>query len=55
MVVKSKSVLAIIQARVSSSRLPGKVLKMIANKTIIEHVYNRVSFSEKNKKYCCGN
>ena len=33
---------AIIQARISSTRLPGKVLKKIEGKTILEHVVNRV-------------
>ena len=35
-------VLAIIQARMSSSRLPGKVLKKIEKKTMLEHVAERV-------------
>ena len=33
---------AIIQARISSTRLPRKVLKKIEGKTILEHVINRV-------------
>jgi len=33
---------AIIQARISSTRLPGKVLKKIEGKTVLEHVVNRV-------------
>lgn len=33
---------AIIQARISSTRLPGKVLKKIERKTVLEHVINRV-------------
>lgn len=33
---------AIIQARMGSSRLPGKVLKMIAGKTVLQHVIERV-------------
>ena len=33
---------AIIQARISSTRLPGKVLKIIERKTVLEHVINRV-------------
>ena len=32
---------AIIQARISSTRLPGKVLKKIEGKTVLEHVINR--------------
>lgn len=36
------SIIAIIQARISSTRLPGKVLKKIKDKTILEHVVDRV-------------
>ena len=32
-----------------SSRLPGKVLKRIGTKTILEIMYNRLSFSKINK------
>jgi len=38
---------AIIQARISSTRLPGKVLKKIEGKTILEHVINRVRAAKK--------
>ncbi len=37
------SVVALIPARYDSSRLPGKVLAEISGKTMIEHVYQRVS------------
>lgn len=36
------SVIAIIQARISSTRLLGKVLKKIEGKTVLEHVATRV-------------
>jgi len=36
------SIIAIIQARTASTRLPGKVLKIIEGKTVLEHVINRV-------------
>jgi spore coat polysaccharide biosynthesis protein SpsF len=36
------NIIAIIQARTSSTRLPGKVLKIIEGKTVLEHVINRV-------------
>ena len=36
-----KSAIAIIQARMSSSRLPGKVLKPLAGKAMIWHIYQR--------------
>ena len=34
---------AIIQARMSSSRLPGKTMMQICNKPVIEHIVNRVT------------
>ena len=36
-----KPAIAIIQARMSSSRLPGKVLKPLAGKPMIWHIYQR--------------
>ena len=39
---KSLKVVAIIQARLTSTRLPGKVLKNIGNKPIIQHCVDRV-------------
>lgn len=36
-----KPTIAIIQARMSSSRLPGKVLKPLADKAMIWHIYQR--------------
>lgn len=39
------SVVAIIQARMSSSRLPGKVFLNLAGQPIVEHVLKRVSLS----------
>lgn len=38
---------AIIQARMGSARLPGKVLKKINGKPIIEHLINRVKLARK--------
>ena len=38
----SKKAVAIIQARIESSRLPGKVLLPIAGKPILQHVVERV-------------
>ena len=41
------NIVAIIQARMSSKRLPGKVLKKIQNKTVLEHVVSRIKKSKK--------
>lgn len=38
-------VLCIVQARLTSSRLPDKVIMPLAGKTIAEHVYERLSLS----------
>jgi spore coat polysaccharide biosynthesis protein SpsF len=38
----NKETIAIIQARMSSSRLPGKTLKPLAGQPMIWHIYNRV-------------
>ncbi len=42
--------IAIIQARSNSKRFKNKVLKLIHNKTMIEHVYDRVKRSKLIKK-----
>lgn len=42
--------LVIIQARLSSKRLPNKVLKKIGNLTIIEHIIRNIRKSKKIKK-----
>lgn len=34
----------ILQARINSSRLPGKVLKKIGNKTMLDHIFFRLVF-----------
>ncbi len=44
-----KKILIIIQARIGSSRLPGKVLKKVMGKPILWHIINRLSVI-KNKK-----
>lgn len=41
-----KDIVAIIQARMSSTRLPGKVLRMIENKPMLHHVINQVIHSK---------
>lgn len=44
--------LAVIQARMDSSRLPGKVLLPILGKPIIWHIYERLKFSKNIDKIC---
>ena len=44
--MKNKKIIAIIQARIGSTRLPGKVLMNISGKPVLWHVINRTSFSE---------
>lgn len=34
----------IIQARMNSTRLPGKIMKKIGTKTILEHIFYRIAF-----------
>jgi spore coat polysaccharide biosynthesis protein SpsF len=34
----------IIQARMGSSRLPGKILKPVGNRTLLEHIFFRLAF-----------
>ncbi len=41
------NIIAIIQARMASTRLPGKVLLPLMDKTILEHIVNRVRAVEK--------
>lgn len=38
-----KNAIAVIQARMSSTRLPGKVLLPLAKEPLLWHIYNRVS------------
>ena len=39
------NIVAVIQARTDSTRLPGKVMTKLKDKPVISHVYNRVSAS----------
>lgn len=36
----------IVQARMGSSRLPGKIMKNLSGKTVLEHVVDRLKYSE---------
>ena len=49
MINKKINISAIIEARMSSSRLPGKVLKNIGNKTCLEHLIHRLQKVEELK------
>lgn len=40
-----RKILGVIPARFSSSRFPGKVLSLISNKTMLQHVYERATQS----------
>ena len=50
MELKKSKVLAIVQTRYLSSRFPGKVLKKIDDKTILEILIKRLSKSKKISK-----
>ncbi len=43
---RKKPIDAIIQARITSSRFPGKVLRKIGSKTVLEIMYDRLRFSK---------
>jgi spore coat polysaccharide biosynthesis protein SpsF len=45
-------ILAIIQARMNSTRLPGKVMMNILGKPVIWRIYERLKFSKKIDKIC---
>jgi glutamate-1-semialdehyde 2,1-aminomutase len=57
MVIKKNKVLAIIQARYDSTRFPGKILKKINNKSILEIIIKRLSKSRNISKIivACSN
>ncbi|GAA3645933.1 hypothetical protein GCM10022323_05980 [Asaccharospora irregularis DSM 2635] len=40
--MKLLKIIAVIQARMGSTRLPGKVLKRLSDKTVIEHIVERL-------------
>lgn len=43
----NKKVVAIIQARTGSTRLPNKILEILKDVTVLEHVVNRMRLSQK--------
>ena len=48
----SNEIISIIQARMSSSRLPGKVLFPLGNSTILYEVFKRASLFSKQVVVC---
>tara|TARA_B100000900_G_C20592588_1_gene722153 strand:- start:2193 stop:2915 length:723 start_codon:yes stop_codon:yes gene_type:complete len=47
-------ILAIVQARMGSTRLPGKVLKKVCNLPLIQILFERLNQSEKINKIICA-
>ena len=45
-------ILALIQARMNSTRLPGKVMMPLLGKPVIWRIYERLQFSKKIDKIC---
>ena len=39
--------LAVVQARINSSRLPGKAVMQLGNKSVLQHTVNRLKYSSK--------
>ena len=46
--MENKKILIIIQARMNSKRLPGKVLKKIMGRSVLEHIILRLGFFKSN-------
>ena len=44
-------IICIVQARMNSTRLPGKVLKKINNKPLLWYLLNSLQFSKTLEKY----
>ena len=42
-----KNIIAIVQARLTSSRFPNKIMQKIGDKSIIEHLLSRAKRSKK--------
>lgn len=45
--MRIKKIAALIEARMGSTRLPGKVMKQAINKPLIHHLINRLKFTRK--------
>ncbi len=46
MTKKSNNIVAVIQARMNSTRLPGKILKTLIDKTVLEQVVERLKLAQ---------
>ena len=42
----NKKIIAIVQARLTSTRLPEKVMKTLAGRPVLSHVFNQLSYSK---------
>lgn len=45
--MESKNKITIVQARIGSSRFPGKIMKLILGKTVLEHQIERMQYAQK--------
>ena len=51
---ENKNIVAIIQARWNSKRFPGKISHLIENKSVINHVIDRMVGTKYIKEVCCA-
>ena len=51
---ENKNIVAIIQARWNSKRFPGKISHLIENKSVLNHVVDRMVGTKYIKQVCCA-
>ena len=51
---ENKNIVAIIQARWNSTRFPGKISHLIENKSVLNHVVDRMVGTKYIKQVCCA-